>query len=175
MVEDDESDDSDELGLFATRPDLLPDTGTLDNLKSLRRDDVKPRMLWERKDKPRSKTAKQETSLEDEATDDEDVFKLDPMASSTVPDDVQNAPGPRASPTREGFDNMVADNSPSGTKAKGNTTESPAKRPFANWMRKKKPDEVSPASTPAKRGPSGDAASPHSLPSAKRTRASARH
>lgn len=158
MEEDEEDDDPNDVGLFASRPDLLPDAEALQHFKPLRRDDVKPRMLWDRKDKPRSKSAKQDEALEDEATDDEDVFNAEPRVSLTPPPQ----------------DLYFSHASSSGTTSGRSTADSQPKRPFSNWMRKKNPDEVSPAATPAKRGPSGDAASPRQLPSVKRTRASAR-
>ncbi|KAJ5239777.1 hypothetical protein N7468_004396 [Penicillium chermesinum] len=173
MVEDEEtdSDDPNGLSLFLSRPDLLPDSEVLNDLKPLRAEDVKPRMLWERKDKPRKQSTSYEESLEDAATDDEDIFNLDPKSPAPTSLDLQNAPGARTlSDGRFG----TPEETPSGAKQAATATDTQPKRPFANWMRKKNPDDISPATTPVKRGPSDDMANPVDVPSSKRTRAGGR-
>ncbi|KAJ5736283.1 uncharacterized protein N7483_001408 [Penicillium malachiteum] len=166
--EEDEDNDPTDLGLFAGREHLLPDPSILQNIKPLRRKDIKPRMLWHANGdpvNPRSATPESETVanqpkaetkpanpfvVEDDATDDECIND----ATNHVDDDHRIAPSLQLSPVDEQPEQPGTTDAPGATRNLRSqahfhpemyqtpiVTTSPTQRPsspFKLWGRKKK-------------------------------------
>ncbi|KAJ5648242.1 hypothetical protein N7490_004614 [Penicillium lividum] len=174
--EEDEEDDPSDLGLFAGREHLLPDSSVLQNIKPLRRKDVVPRLLWPEGGGPIPAPRKlaetkpaDESIAEDEATDHEDLMD-DSKARAINSPQPELPPSPRAirklrSSARYDHDN---DESPTANKGTGSNQK---RTPFNNWLRKKRSTEEQPAVTPTKREAEDEGGS---LPGPKRTRATTR-
>ncbi|KAJ6021335.1 hypothetical protein N7540_006839 [Penicillium herquei] len=165
--EEEEDDDPTDLGLFAGREHLLPDPSILQNIKPLRRKDLKPRVLWDANGEPvtpRSTTPESETvaklpkverkpanHVEDDATDDECTnavtnavdkeFKVDLSLESppvTEQPDTPDAPGATRNLRSQARFHPEMYETPI-------VTTSPTKRPsspFKLWGRKKKKGDV---------------------------------
>lgn len=79
----DEDEDDDDLGLFATRPDLLADNpDALKNAKTLKRSDVKPRVLFPIAD---DSVNDDNANNEEDATDVEDNEPMSPIPDDRTP------------------------------------------------------------------------------------------
>ncbi|KAJ5918898.1 hypothetical protein N7454_010042 [Penicillium verhagenii] len=171
-AEEDEEDDPNDLGLFAGREHLLPEPSEMQDIKPLRRKDIKPRLLWASESDllvPQDANPKPavEAATEDEATDDEDPTDADhkqrPVTS--LPHDLPPSPkGVRKlrSQSRRHVDSYE---SPCESLLTGSN---PHRTAFHGWLRKKKSSEEQ---TPAVSATKREAEEDVSHPGAKRTRA----
>ncbi|KAJ5722581.1 hypothetical protein N7488_000616 [Penicillium malachiteum] len=162
---EEEEDDPTDLGLFAGREHLMPDPSVLQNIKPLRRKDIKPRVLWHANGDPvtpRSATPESETVadepkaeiksandifVEDDATDDECTNDV----TNAVDNDFQFVPTNKSPPINEQPDTPDAPGATRNLRSQARfhpemyetpvVTTSPTKRPsspFKLWGRKKK-------------------------------------
>lgn len=178
-----EDDDPNDLGLFAGREHLLPDPSVLQRVKPLRRKDIKPRLLWtadgkpapRRESKDENVSAKKhvrESTVEDEATDEEDGVDDEPHPHNPkspvfTPQQLEfpRAPGATRNLRSQARMDAEVEDTPSMSAINLSHRKS---TPFNSWLRKKKgPEELSPAATPAKRDAQDEPAKP---PGSKRSR-----
>ncbi|KAJ5094036.1 hypothetical protein N7456_009897 [Penicillium angulare] len=178
-----EDDDPNDLGLFAGREHLLPDPSVLQRVKPLRRKDIKPRLLWTADGKPAprrepkdenvsAKKHVRESTVEDEATDEEDgvddePHPHNPKSPVCTPQQLEfpRAPGATRNLRSQARMDAEVEDTPSMSAINLSHRKS---TPFNSWLRKKKgPEELSPAATPAKRDAQEEPAKP---PGSKRSR-----
>ncbi|KAJ5104073.1 hypothetical protein N7532_004602 [Penicillium argentinense] len=175
--DDELSDDGEDLGLFASRPDLLQDAD-FSSVKPLTRNSIKPRRLFaEAKPQP-------QLPIEEEATDDECHPEAESEAlpeGSQSPFTPQSPEFPRAP---DGTRNLrsaaghgsALDATPtaSASKSKSDTQRKTAS-PFFQWLRQKpSPDELtSTGSSPTKRGRRAGSPDARSTKKTRSTRATA--
>lgn len=178
-----EEDDPNDLGLFAGREHLLPDPSVLEKIKPLRRKDIKPRLLWtadgktvprpqpKDENEPAQKHA-EDPAAEDDATDEEDgvddeSHTVNPRSSVSTPQNLEFPRAPGATRNLRSQARVDADIEETPSMSTVNTSRR-KNTPFNSWLRKKKgPEELSPATTSAKRDAQDE---PAKTPGAKRTR-----
>jgi hypothetical protein len=185
MEEDDE--DEDDLGLFATRPDLLAaNSDILKRAKPLTRNSIKPRVLFPATTQQDSRPLEEEDEEED-ATDREDVEVAEVQVAKTqVPPtkakssivtpavtpespEVPEAPGATRLLRSSARFAAQGEETPTGT----NSADTKRKRisPFDQWLRKKQAiEEMSSPAPPAKREADSSDDSPVPPHTAKKTR-----
>ncbi|KAL1971198.1 hypothetical protein VTN77DRAFT_150 [Rasamsonia byssochlamydoides] len=158
---EEEDSDDDDLGLLASRPDLIDDSVINTRVRPLTRSSIKPRVLFPHAHKPQtgdapSTTADEEaaTDIEDNAEDDEneeaanhmvdvdmDQSNVTPPVKSTVTTPASPGATGRSLRSRSGRATEHQNGTPSGPETKKGKRISP----FDGWMRKKQ--TPSPAAT----------------------------
>ncbi|PLN79872.1 hypothetical protein BDW42DRAFT_172014 [Aspergillus taichungensis] len=183
-----EEDEDDDLGLLASRPDLI-DSSVVANIRPLTRSSIKPRVLFPRKAKNRMPPTTQDdheeeaaTDIEDHAvaTDNENADTSDHVADMDMPQRAETPTMDSAVETPESPGATIRSLRPRGKRDILESGETPTatagkKRgsPFDGWLRKKPTPAVA-ASKAKKRDAAESSGSPIG-PVAKKTRSTRAH